>query len=305
MAKASVQKGISSDVGRVGKEGEEKEEEKKEKRKKKQDSSPDKIRKGGSQRRIRLRIVEVASQARKDQRRPRAEPQPFPKELLIQPWFAGAPTTTPTIVLLIAAGSGIARVPACMIRIVRIIQLCFRWIDADMALGPHPLLAQVPLTVSPFINLPSAVTLPYTYKSVPSTLPPSITGDPGNPEAKTRYVVSASGEHAAHPEEILASCQSLGQHLKKTRADAEDAVKQWEESVRQRDLAEKRKVAPGWLDRKEKILQPSRATPTSPRAEQSLLDSTSADQSAANLPSMKPRDEGEELDQAFGRMGVK
>lgn len=117
--------------------------------------------------------------------------------------------------------------------------------------------------------------------------------------------MSASGEHAAHPEEILASCQSLEQHLKKTRSHAEDAVKQWEESVRQRDLAEKRKVAPGWLDREEKLLQPSRATPTSPRAEQSLLDSTSADQSAANLPSMKPRDEGEELDQAFGRMGMK
>lgn len=117
--------------------------------------------------------------------------------------------------------------------------------------------------------------------------------------------MSASGEHAAHPEEILASCQSLEQHLKKTRVDAQGAVQQWEESIRQRDLAEKRKVAPGWLDREEKLLQPSKATPVSPRAEQSLLDSTSADQNAANLPSMKPRDEGEELDQAFGKMGVK
>ena len=161
------------------------------------------------------------------------------------------------------------------------------------------------MTVSPFIHLPTSVTLPYTYKSVPSTLPPSITGDPGNPDNKTRYVVSASGEHAAHPEEILASCQSLEQHLKKTRVDAQGAVQQWEESIRQRDLAEKRKVAPGWLDREEKLLQPSKATPVSPRAEQSLLDSTSADQNAANLPSMKPRDEGEELDQAFGKMGVK
>ena len=155
--------------------------------------------------------------------------------------------------------------------------------------------------MSPFINLPTAVTLPYTYKSVPSTLPPSITGDPANPDNKTRYVVSASGEHAAHPEEILASCQSLEQHLKKTRADALGAVQRWEESIRQRDLAEKRKVAPGWLDREEKLLQPT------PRADhdQSLLDNTSVDQSAANLPSMKPRDEGEELDQAFGKMGVK
>lgn len=179
---------------------------------------------------------------------------------------------------------------------------------ADTHLGPHPFLAQVPLTVSPFINLPSAITLPYTYKSVPSTLPPSVTGDPGNPNTKPRYIVSASGEHAAHPDEILAACQSLEQHLRKTRSDADDAIKQWEESIRQRDLAEKRRVAPGWLDREEKILQPSRASFASPSAggaEQSLLDSTPADQGAATLPSMKPRDEGKELDQAFGRMGVK
>lgn len=174
--------------------------------------------------------------------------------------------------------------------------------------GHHPLLAQVPLTVSPFINLPSSVTLPYTYKSVPSTLPPSVTGDPSNPDTKTRYVVSSSGEHAAYPEEILGACQSLEQHLNKTRSDAENSIKQWEESIRQRDLAEKRRVAPGWLDREEKLLQPNKATPTSPsmsQTGQSLLDSTPADQSAAYLPSMKPRDEGEELDQAFGRMGVK
>ena len=79
------------------------------------------------------------------------------------------------------------------------------------------------MTVSPFINLPTSVTLPYTYKSVPSTLPPSVLVDPANPDATTRYVVSASGEHAASPEEILASCKSLEQHLNKTRGDAEKA----------------------------------------------------------------------------------
>ncbi|KAI9930054.1 hypothetical protein ASPWEDRAFT_48231 [Aspergillus wentii DTO 134E9] len=173
---------------------------------------------------------------------------------------------------------------------------------------PHPLLAQVPLTVSPFINLPSSVTLPYTYKSVPSTLPPSVTVDPSNPDAKARYVVSSSGEHAAHPDEILASCQTLEQHLKKTRNDNADAIKKWEESLSQRDLAEKRRVAPGWLDRDEKLLQPSKAMSPSMsqgQAEQSLLDSSSTDQNSTNLPSMKPHDEGEELDRAFGGLDVK
>ncbi|KAJ5222041.1 uncharacterized protein N7469_010928 [Penicillium citrinum] len=169
---------------------------------------------------------------------------------------------------------------------------------------PHPLLAQVPLTVSPFINLPTSVTLPYTYKSIASTLPPSVTVDASNPDAKPRYIVSSSGEHAAHPDEILAACESLEQHLKKTRNDSEAKIKAWEESIRQRELAEKRRVAPGWLDRDEKILQPSR-TATSPEAHgESLLDSSFGDQ-GSSMPSMVPHDEGEELDRAFGGMNMK
>ena len=76
----------------------------------------------------------------------------------------------------------------------------------------------------------------------------------------------------------------------------------------QRDLAEKRRVAPGWLDREEKLLQPSRSM-ASPRPsgqpEHSLLDSLSTDPDASKLPSMKPRDEGEELDRVFGGLNVK
>ncbi|KAJ5688890.1 hypothetical protein N7462_003282 [Penicillium macrosclerotiorum] len=173
---------------------------------------------------------------------------------------------------------------------------------------PHLLLAQVPLTVSPFISLPTSVTLPYTYKSVSSTLPPSVTVDPVNPDNKARYVVSSNGEHAAHPDEILAACQSLEQHLKKTQSNATEAIKAWEESIQQRELAEKRRVAPGWLDREEKLLQPSRAAGLQgPRGEAgtSLLDSSSADEGSAILPAIMPRDGEEELDRAFGGLGVK
>lgn len=165
----------------------------------------------------------------------------------------------------------------------------------------------MPLTVSPFIHLPASVTLPYTYKSVASTLPPSVTVDPTNPDAKARYVVSSSGEHVAHPDEILGSCQSLEQHLKKNRSDAEAAIQAWEESIRNRELAEKRRIAPGWLDRDEKLLQPSRAnaSPESRAAESSLLDDSSADQGASTMPPMIPRNEGEELDRAFGGLEMK
>ncbi|KAK2733352.1 hypothetical protein FQN55_003405 [Onygenales sp. PD_40] len=100
---------------------------------------------------------------------------------------------------------------------------------------PHPLLAQIPLAVSPFISLPTATTLPYTYKSMPSTLPPSVTVDPSG-SGKARYVVSAGG-HAAHPDEILASCEALEKHMKKVQADNEALIKEWEDSIKKREAA--------------------------------------------------------------------
>lgn len=132
--------------------------------------------------------------------------------------------------------------------------------------------------------------------------------DPSNPDGKARYVVSSSGEHAAHPEDILAACQSLEQHLIKTRAEADQAINDWKESIKQRELAEKRRVAPGWLDREEKLLQPSRTSmsPGTPGdAHQSLLDSSSPDQGSSQLPTMEPHDEGKELDRAFGGLDLK
>lgn len=128
--------------------------------------------------------------------------------------------------------------------------------------GTHPLLAQVPLTVSPFINLPTSVTLPYTYKAMPSTLPPSATGitsaDSADGTNKPRYVVSQSG-HAAHPDDIIASCRALQDHICKLQADAERELRELDERIKARELAEKRRVAPGWLDSDARLLEPERA----------------------------------------------
>jgi len=130
-----------------------------------------------------------------------------------------------------------------------------------------------------------------------------VTVDPSNSDAKLRYVISSSGEHAASPEDILASCKALEQHLKKTKTDSDKAIKEWQESISARDLAEKRRVAPGWLDRDEKLLQPINAQSnrhSQSQPSQSLLDSAASDAAAVELPSMAPRNEGEELDRAFG-----
>lgn len=178
-----------------------------------------------------------------------------------------------------------------------------------LLIEPHPLLAQIPLTVSPFISLPTATTLPYTYKTIPTTLPSSVTVDPNAPDQKARYVVSSSG-HAAHPDEILASCRALEADLKKAQTDAETTIRDWEESIKQRELAEKRRVAPGWLDRDEKILRPiSASKPKDSPPAHSILDQQPSEEEIAaartSPAAMSSNREGEELDRAFGGLDVK
>ena len=165
--------------------------------------------------------------------------------------------------------------------------------------GSNTLLAQVPLTVSPFISLPSAVTLPYTYKSVPSSLPTSVTVDPSTTE-KAKYVISSSG-HAAHPDNIIASCNTLQEHIKRSTEDAQKTIKDWEDGIRERDLAEKRRVAPGWLDREEKILEPTKIAKHEDTVDD-LLDSV--DESTSTSQNLSDR-AGEELDRAFGGLSTK
>ncbi|KAK8187310.1 hypothetical protein IWZ00DRAFT_546081 [Phyllosticta capitalensis] len=181
---------------------------------------------------------------------------------------------------------------------------------------PHPLLAQVPLTVSPFISLPTATPLPYTYKTLPSTLPPSITDPPpsnttqpadsdaaaAQQPPKPAYVVSSSG-HAAHPDDIIASCRALQSHLTQLMDDTRSVVNKWDEQIRDRELARKRQIAPGWLDQDVKMLEPERRGPGGgPQMQQgpgaaSLLDASVGEVQAQS-------DEGEQMDRAFGGMKI-
>lgn len=176
-------------------------------------------------------------------------------------------------------------------------------------LEPHPLLEQVPLTVSPFVSLPTATTLSYNYKTMPSNIPPSALGiptaadDSSSEQPGTRFIVSATG-HAASPHEILESCHALLCHVTQLQSDAERELRQFEDRIKERDLAEKRKVAPGWLDSDSRLLEPERA-PASP-AQQSTSPAAHPGQhrhGAAGPPSTE-HDEGAELDKAFGGMGL-
>jgi hypothetical protein len=149
--------------------------------------------------------------------------------------------------------------------------------------------------VSPFVTLPTAATLPYTYKSMPSTLPPPSTGVTGAAGEQPKYVVSQSG-HAAHPSDIIASCKALRDHIDKVQEDANRELRELEERIQARELAEKRRLAPGWLDSNMHLLEPQRkiedAQVTGQLAEMSIEDSEVVSEMAV--------DQGEELDRAFG-----
>lgn len=176
------------------------------------------------------------------------------------------------------------------------------------------MLAQIPLTVSPFISLPTATTLPYTYKSLPSTLPQSSTGSTSaNPDETAKYVVSSTG-HAAHPDDIIASCKALQDYIRKVQEDADQDLKAWEEGIKARDLAEKRRVAPGWLDSDARILEPERKdehandhnNEKTGRGNIMDIDASSAEASrlGEGLASAFTG-EGEQLDKAFGGLGLR
>lgn len=159
--------------------------------------------------------------------------------------------------------------------------------------------------MNPFIDLPKAPTLPHNYASLPSTLPQSIlnsTPAPSNPDLPG-YVTSSSG-FAAHPRTIITQNKSLLEQIEKQRRDSEQQVKEWEQSIRDRELAEKRRKAPGWLDTEDRILQPNK-----PKAEmgeassQSLMDAPAPRAEADSIPrqSKDVDDLGAAMDRAFGR----
>jgi len=137
---------------------------------------------------------------------------------------------------------------------------------------------------------------------VPASLPPSLIDETEDSE-KPRYVTSSSG-HTAHPDDIAASCKTLQEHIKRTQEEAAKVIREWEGRIKGRELAEKRRVAPGWLDREEKILEPMKVAIA--KNQGNLLDGRgSRDERDLSLPAMSPNREGEELDRAFGGLGIK
>lgn len=124
-------------------------------------------------------------------------------------------------------------------------------------------------------------------------------------------MVSRSG-HAASPEEIIASCQALQEHIQKVKVDAEQKILNWEKSLKDEELAEKRRVAPGWLDRDEKILEPNRtsvvglsAPGNSEEQSDNIMDQQDERYAQDDIVATTADAAGDELDRAFGGIGLR
>ncbi|TQV95622.1 hypothetical protein V2A60_000807 [Cordyceps javanica] len=158
---------------------------------------------------------------------------------------------------------------------------------------------------------------------MPSSIPPSALGIPtasssgdgaaaggggGGGEGdqpKPRFVVSQSG-NAAHPDDIVASCQALRAHVAKLQDDADRELRAFEERIRERDLAEKRRLAPGWLDSDARLLQPEKGAAAQAAAQQAENELMVGEPTTAGRVGEAPAtDEGAALDRAFGGMNIK
>ncbi|KAF2153388.1 hypothetical protein K461DRAFT_139711 [Myriangium duriaei CBS 260.36] len=164
--------------------------------------------------------------------------------------------------------------------------------------SPSHLLAQTPLTVSPFITLPVPPTLPHNYTTLPSTLPASVLSTTDS-DQKPAYVLSAQG-FSAHPSAIKAQNLALLGQLSTAGPEAQRKVEEWERDIGERELREKRRRAPGWLDREEKILRPEQREERR-QAEQPKVDLLGDEDTGEGKEVGGKRDEvGELMDKAFG-----
>ena len=119
-------------------------------------------------------------------------------------------------------------------------------------------------------------------------------------DSRPAFIISSTGR-ASHPDDIVASCAGLQEHLEKVKKEAEEMVRVWRRGVEERELAEKRRVAPGWLDRGERILEPERRESVHV---EDIMDAPEQSQGMQGTGAvLRPQEsEGAELDRAFGTL---
>lgn len=84
--------------------------------------------------------------------------------------------------------------------------------------------------------------------------------------------------------------------------DADRELREFDQRIKARELAEKRRLAPGWLDSEMHILEPEKSTPVQQQDTGNVTESQDT-QNAQN--GNATTDQGAELDRAFGGMELK
>ncbi|KAF3099768.1 hypothetical protein TWF569_011668 [Orbilia oligospora] len=163
----------------------------------------------------------------------------------------------------------------------------------------HKLLAQIPLTVSPFAGLPTSITLPYDYVSLPASLPPP----------SSNQIVSPSGQSSISPDQLIVDCGNLAAHLTNEAKTAREEIEKWVKSIEERELMEKRRVAPGWLDTGVMMLEPTKKAGTPVTGGAAGAPLSMPEPKVLGVPvsdgyTRQAASPGEELDRAFGGLGV-
>lgn len=132
------------------------------------------------------------------------------------------------------------------------------------------------MAVSPYIDLPTAPTLPYSYRPLPHALPlPTSTAD---------AVL-----------DIAEACKSIKGRILEEHEACRHRLAVWQDTLKQQELAEKRRIAPGWLDRNEKILLPFTTQKTN------IVTSVHCeDQPNIAVNPGEAETQGDALDRAFG-----
>lgn len=99
--------------------------------------------------------------------------------------------------------------------------------------------------------------------------------------------------------------------MQRVQDDADRELRAWQDAIDARELAEKRRVAPGWLDSDARILEPERRNGSNAGEEMAqkhhLMDAGVSSADAPKLqhtPIAEPSSEGDELDRAFGGLNV-
>lgn len=98
-------------------------------------------------------------------------------------------------------------------------------------------LSQIPLTKSPFVQFPQAITLPYNYVQLPSSN--SLPQIPDVPDFRAGRSHAPSAARKAKFE------------------DARRKIDEWETSMREKRMREARRIAPGFLDTGVTMLTPT------------------------------------------------